>query len=56
MNGVLGSLAAAGFAQVRLHVARAAPAPDRVDLWFRVAEAQAAAGCIACVNPLPQRR
>jgi len=53
VDGVLGSLAAAGFDQVRLHVARPAPAPERLALWFRVAEAQAAAGCAASVNPLP---
>ena len=53
VNAVLDSLAAAGFDQVRLHVAKAAPAPERVDLWFRVAEAQAAAACVVSVNPLP---
>ena len=53
VDGVLGALAAAGFGEVRLHVAKAAPAAERVDLWFRVASAQAGAGCKVSVNPLP---
>jgi aminodeoxyfutalosine synthase len=52
VEAVLGSLAATGFDEVRLHVARSAPAPERVDLWFRVADADDARR-IACVNPLP---
>jgi hypothetical protein len=53
VDGVLGPLAAAGFEQVRLHVAKAGPAPDRAELWFRLGEAHAASGVVASVNPLP---
>jgi hypothetical protein len=53
LDGVVGQLAAAGFDQLRLHVARPAPMPERMDLWFRLAAAQAGAGGIASVNPLP---
>ena len=53
VDGILAPLAAAGFAEVRLHVGKAAPAGERVNLWFHVAAAQAAAGCQVSVNPLP---
>jgi aminodeoxyfutalosine synthase len=53
LDGVLGPLAAAGFDEVRVHVARPAPASDRVEMWFRVAAAQVSAGCSLSVNPLP---
>ena len=53
LDTALGQLAAAGFDQARLHVAKPAPAPDRVALWFRVADAQRATGCVVSVNPLP---
>jgi hypothetical protein len=53
VDAVVGPLAAAGFADVRLHVAKAAPAGERAELWFRVGAAHAASGVIASVNPLP---
>ena len=37
VDAVLGALSAAGFDQLRLHVARPGPARERVDLWCRLA-------------------
>ena len=53
VDAILAPIAAAGFAQARLHVAKAAPAGERVNLWFRVAAGQAAAACQVSVSPLP---
>jgi hypothetical protein len=53
-EAVLAALTAAGFAQLRLHVAKAGAAADRLDLWAQIARAQAGTRAVASVDPLPR--
>ena len=50
---VLAALTRAGFSQLRLHVAKAGAAPDRLNLWAQIAHAQAGTRAVASVDPLP---
>jgi aminodeoxyfutalosine synthase len=54
VEAVVTALTAAGFAKLRLHVAKAAAADDRLALWAEVGRVHAATGAVASVAPLPR--
>jgi aminodeoxyfutalosine synthase len=53
-DAVVSALAAAGFTGLRLHVAKAGAATERLKLWAQVARAHAGTGAVASVSPLPR--